>query len=148
TRGCYWGVCTFCHYGLAEVGTARYRERPVETAFAHLDALAQRHGTRVFYFSQDSVAPKTVVGLARRIRDSGRPWRWGTDMRPERYLTPERCQELAEGGALSMALGVESAAPRVIRLIDKGIPVEDVRTAIVNLSAAGVAAEAMCFIDF
>ena len=29
TRGCYWGKCTFCHYGLAEVGTANYRERPV-----------------------------------------------------------------------------------------------------------------------
>ncbi len=30
TRGCYWGKCTFCHYGLTESGTARYRERPVE----------------------------------------------------------------------------------------------------------------------
>jgi hypothetical protein len=69
-------------------------------------------------------------------------------MRPERYLTPERCQELAEGGALSMALGVESAAPRVIRLIDKGIPVEEVEGAIVNLAASGVAVEAMCFTDF
>ena len=30
TRGCYWGKCTFCHYGLAEVGTAAYREREVD----------------------------------------------------------------------------------------------------------------------
>jgi len=36
TRGCYWGKCTFCHYGLAEVGTASYRERSVETCVAHL----------------------------------------------------------------------------------------------------------------
>lgn len=114
----------------------------------HLGALAEKHGTRVFYFSQDSVAPKTVLKLARAIRDEGLPWRWGTDMRPERYLTPERCAELAEGGALAMALGVESAAPRVLGLIDKGIPVEDVRAAIEHLADAGVAVEAMCFADF
>jgi hypothetical protein len=69
-------------------------------------------------------------------------------MRPERSLTPERCRELVAGGQLSAALGVESAAPRVLSLVDKGIPVEAVRDAIVNLSQAGVAVEAMCFSDF
>jgi anaerobic magnesium-protoporphyrin IX monomethyl ester cyclase len=148
TRGCYWGVCTFCHYGLAEVGTAKYRERPVENAMADLKAMAAKHGNRLFYFSQDSVAPKTVLKLARAIRDERLPWRWATDMRPEKYLTPERCQELAEGGALAMAYGVESGADRVIQLIDKGIPVATVKTAIRNLADAGVAVEAMCFTDF
>ena len=148
TRGCYWGVCSFCHYGLAEVGTASYRERPVEVSLRHLRALAAKHGNRVFYFSQDSVSPKTVLRLARAIRDENLPWRWATDMRPERSLTPAHTQELAEGGCLAMALGVESAAPRVIELIDKGIPVATVRTAIQNLAGVGVAVEAMCFTDF
>ncbi len=69
-------------------------------------------------------------------------------MRPERSLTPERCEELVAGGALSAALGVESAAPRVLSLIDKGIPPDDIREVIRNLAAAGVAVEAMCFSDF
>jgi hypothetical protein len=148
TRGCYWGVCTFCHYGLAEVGTARYRERPVPTVLDHVEALAARHGTRIFYFSQDVFSPRVATSIARGIRERGLGIRWGTDMRPERALTKERCAELAAGGALSTALGVESAAPRVLSLIDKGIPANDVRTAIQNLSAAGVAVEAMCFSDF
>jgi anaerobic magnesium-protoporphyrin IX monomethyl ester cyclase len=148
TRGCYWGVCTFCHYGLAEVGTAGYRERPLAHVLEHLRALAERHDCRLFYFSQDSVSPKTMLRIAREIRAAGLPWRWATDMRPERSLTPERCQELVAGGALAMALGVESAAPRVLALIDKGVPVDTVRNAIQNLAGAGVAVEAMCFTDF
>ena len=28
TRGCYWGRCAFCHYGLSCRGTAAYRQRP------------------------------------------------------------------------------------------------------------------------
>lgn len=47
-----------------------------------------------------------------------------------------------------MALGVESAAPRVLGLINKGIEIPDIKAAIVNLAEAGVAVEAMCFTDF
>src|SRR4030095_14481898 len=67
TRGCYWGQCTFCHYGLAEKGTASYRERPVERAIEHVAALSAKYGTRYFYLSQDSVAPKTLLKLAQAI---------------------------------------------------------------------------------
>ncbi len=148
TRGCYWGVCTFCHYGLAEVGTAKYRERPTETVLDHVTALSKKYGTKVFYFSQDVFSPRIATNIARGIVARGLDIKWGTDMRPERSLTKERCEELAKGGALSTALGVESAAPRVLSLIDKGIPAEDVKRAVQNLSAAGVAVEAMCFSDF
>ncbi|MBI2566191.1 MAG: radical SAM protein [Candidatus Schekmanbacteria bacterium] len=148
TRGCYWGACTFCHYGLAETGTAAYRERPVDRTIEHLRELASKHGCSLFYFSQDAVAPKTILKLARAIRDAGLPWRWATDMRAEKTLKPEVCHELAAGGALSMALGVESGADRVLRLINKGIGVDTVRAAIGNLAAAGVAVETMCFTDF
>ncbi|MEW5848842.1 MAG: radical SAM protein [Myxococcota bacterium] len=148
TRGCYWGKCTFCHYGLAEVGTARYRERPVDVVMEHLRELHARHGVRVFYFSQDAVNPKTVLKVARALTAEGTPFRWATDMRPERSLKPELCDELRRGGALSMAVGVESASPRVLDLIDKGVPVDAVKTAIQNLSHAGIGVEAMCFTDF
>jgi hypothetical protein len=67
---------------------------------------------------------------------------------PERSLTPERCRELVRGGQISAALGVESAAPRVLSLVDKGIPIGTVEEAIVALARAGVAVEAMCFSDF
>lgn len=148
TRGCYFGVCTFCHYGLAEVGTARYRRRPQDAVLDHLEALSRRHGARIFYFSQDVFDPKLALEIARGIRQRGLDLRWATDMRPERSLTRERCQELRAGGQLAAALGVESAAPRVLQLIDKGVPVETVADAITQLSAAGIAVEAMCFSDF
>jgi hypothetical protein len=148
TRGCYWGVCTFCHYGLAEKGTAPYKERPVESVAAHLAALSARYKTRFFYFSQDSVAPKTLVHLAETLDGRGLDLRWATDLKPERYLTRERAATLARGGAVACALGVESAAPRVLKLIDKGAPIETVAQVMDHLHDAGVGVEAMCFTDF
>ena len=148
TRGCYWGKCTFCHYGLAEVGTATYRERAVETMLGHLRALSARYGTHYFYFSQDSVAPKTLLKLSGALADAGLGLAWATDLKPEKYLTAERAEVLRRGGAIACALGVESASPRVLGLIDKGAPVEVVGDVIDRLDAAGIAVEAMCFTGF
>jgi hypothetical protein len=148
TRGCYWGKCTFCHYGLAEVGTAAYRERDVAVAVEHLSALSARHGTRWFYFSQDSVAPKTLVKLSQAILRAGLDVRWATDLKPEAYLTAERAETLRKAGAVACALGVESGSPRVLELIDKGAPPTVVGDVIEGLAGAGIAAEAMCFTEF
>ena len=148
TRGCYWGKCTFCHYGLAEVGTAAYRERDVATVTRHVRALSEKYGTRHFYFSQDSVAPKTIVKLSQAIIDDALDVRWATDLKPEKYLTPERAETLRKAGAVACALGVESGSQRVLDLIDKGAPVTVVSDVIDRLSATGIAAEAMCFTEF
>jgi len=148
TRGCYWGKCTFCHYGLAEVGTASYRERRVPTMVADLRALSDKYGTRHFYLSQDSVAPKTLDKLAQGIVAAELDIRWGTDLKAEKYLTPERAATLRKAGAVACAIGVESANPRVLKLIDKGPGPEVIASAMHNLSCANVAAEAMCFTDF
>jgi anaerobic magnesium-protoporphyrin IX monomethyl ester cyclase len=148
TRGCYWGKCTFCHYGLAEVGTASYRERSIDAAVEQLGALSRRFGTRYFYFSQDSVAPKTLVKLAAALETSGLNLRWATDLKPEKYLTAERAAGLRRGGAVACALGVESANPRVLGLIDKGAPIAVVAAVMDHLAGAGIAPEAMCFTGF
>ena len=148
TRGCYWGKCTFCHYGLAEVGTAIYRERDVAAITEHLRVLAEKHGTRYFYFSQDSVAPKTIVKLSEAIVSAGLEIRWATDLKPEKYLTGDRARTLRKAGAIACALGVESGSARVLKLIDKGAPVEVVSSVMDHLADAGIAAEAMCFTEF
>jgi anaerobic magnesium-protoporphyrin IX monomethyl ester cyclase len=148
TRGCYWGKCAFCHYGLSCRGTAAYRQRPAAGVAAHLKAISRRWGCRTFYFSQDAFAPAFAAKVAAELQDNRADIRWGTDMRPEPALTPDCCRELKVGGALSVALGIESAAPRLIRLIDKGVCLDDMTAAVQNLAAAGIAVETMCFTDF
>ncbi len=149
TRGCYWGKCAFCHYGLTEKGTAPYRERDMEQITAHIRQMMSQYGTRIFYLSQDTIAPPTAVRLAESLKKAEIACRWATDIRAEPYLASEdRCRILAEGGALSMSLGIESASPRVLGMINKGISVMDMQKVILHLSKAGIAVEAMCFTDF
>ena len=148
TRGCYWGKCAFCHYGLSCRGTAAYRQRPVAEVAVHLKQMSMRWGCRTVYLSQDAFAPAFARQVAGALREISADIRWGTDMRPEASLTSDYCRELKTGGALSVALGIESASPRLIRLIDKGVGLADMTTAVQNLASAGIAVEAMCFTDF
>lgn len=148
TRGCYWGKCAFCHYGLCPRGTAVYRQRPIDKIVAHLSQIKDRWRCRTFYFSQDAFTPRTARKLSRKLRAAGTALKWATDMRPEPELTPECCRDLKDGGALSMALGIESASPRLLKLIDKGVSLQEMQTAVKNLSVAGIAVEAMCFTGF
>jgi anaerobic magnesium-protoporphyrin IX monomethyl ester cyclase len=148
TRGCYWGKCAFCHYGLSETGTAPYRERPMREVADHLGDMAKQYNCEIFYLSQDTMIPETARRLAKAVHESNAAWRWACDMRPEPSLTPECCRELAKGGVLSLALGIESGSKRVLRLINKGISRSDIRSAVKNLAAAGIAVEWMCFSHF
>jgi len=68
---CYWGVCTFCHYGLAEWGRRATRERPEETVLDHLASLKAKYDVRIFYFSQDVFSPRIAARIARGIRERG-----------------------------------------------------------------------------
>ena len=47
-----------------------------------------------------------------------------------------------------MALGIESASPRILKLINKGVSVDTMKTAVRNLASAGIAVETMCFNNF
>ena len=148
TRGCYWGKCAFCHYGLTESGTAAYRERPAGQVLDHLQKLSDRHRCRVFYFSQDTIHPRNALRLSRAFSAGGTPWKWASDIRPEPLLTGDCCRELARGGALAFSLGIESADERVLRLINKGVRPDGMRRVINNVADAGIAAECMTFTGF
>jgi len=148
TRGCYWSKCAFCHYGLTEKGTAPYRERPVEQIVEQVRFLSSRYHCRIFYFSQDTMAPKTAFKIARALQASKVSCRWGMDVRPEPAFTQKICQTMASAGALSVAIGLESASPRLLQLINKGISVDDLKNVITHFSDAGMAVEVMCFTDF
>jgi hypothetical protein len=148
SRGCYWGRCAFCHYGLARQGTACYRERTPGQIMQDLSRLSTQYGTSLFYFSEDTLAPALAVKLARVFIERKVDWQWSSDIRPEAALTAETGRLLAEGGAISLALGMESAAPRILKLINKGVTVEQATTAARNLASAGIAVEGMYFLRF
>ena len=147
TRGCYWGKCSFCYYGLTETATASYREVPPERAASELAQLSRRHGVRNFYLSCDVLSPVYALKLAQALMDKGVKIRWSSDLKIEAYFTPERCKLLAESGLRSAAFGIESGSDRILELMRKGCDRATMTRVNRDFHAAGIATEWMTFTD-
>ena len=147
TRGCYWGKCSFCYYGLTETATASYREVPPERAASELAQLSRRHGVKNFYLSCDVLSPVYAVKLAQALIDKGIKIRWSSDLKIEKYFTAERCKLLYDAGLRSAAFGIESGSDRILELMRKGCDRATMTEVNRNFHQAGIATEWMTFTD-
>ncbi len=147
TRGCYWGKCSFCYYGLTETATAKYREIPPEKAAAELGQLSRRYGVKNVYISCDVLSPVYAVKLAQALIDKGVKIRWSSDLKIEAYFTPERCKLLFDSGLRSAAFGIESGSDRILTLMRKGVDRATLTRVNRAFHDAGVATEWMTFTD-
>ncbi len=147
TRGCYWNQCSFCYYGLAETATASYREIPAQRAAADLAQLARRHGVKNFYISCDVLSPAYAVKLAEALIERNVKIRWSSDLKIEKYFTPERCALLHRSGLRSAAFGIESGSDRILELMRKGCDRATMTAVNRAFHDAGVATEWMTFTD-
>lgn len=147
TRGCYWGQCSFCYYGLTETATASYREIPPERAASELGQLSRRYGVKNVYLSCDVLSPKYAVKLAEALIAKGVKIRWSSDLKIEKYFTPERCKLLFDSGLRSAAFGIESGSDRILSLMRKGCDRATMTAVNRAFHEAGVATEWMTFTD-
>jgi hypothetical protein len=147
TRGCYWNRCSFCHYGLAEEGTAAYREIPPERAVAQLARLARLHGVRNVYLACDVLSPSWAIRFAEAVLARGLKIRWSTDLKIDGVFTPERCELLHRSGLRAAAFGVESGSDRMLELMKKGCDRKLITEVNRAFHSSGVATQWMAFTD-
>lgn len=146
SRGCYWTRCAFCsHYHLFR---RRFRMKTVAGVRAEMDHLAARHGCRTFYLSDEAIPPRTARGLAGVLRREGLGYRWFGESRFERALDAETLGDLAAGGCRMLMFGLESAVPRVLDRMAKGIDPAWAREVLRGCAEAEIRAFVMFFIGF
>ena len=136
---CGWGRCTFC-------ADAKYCDhKPAEDGdpirVAHkLRTLAERHHAAGFVFL-DAALPATFMEALAQELSSTRGVRllWGANARFEASLSdPGLARTLHAGGCRLLRLGLESASPRVLRIMRKGISVDTASAVLKATHSAGL----------
>ncbi|WP_305125905.1 B12-binding domain-containing radical SAM protein [Streptomyces odontomachi] len=147
TRGCYWNKCTFCDYGLNGDGpTSPWRQDPVVRVVDQVAEISRE--ARFVYFSVDVLAPAMMLRFAEAVVERGIDISWGAEIRLEKYWSPQKCEVLRRSGCVAVSVGFESGNDRVLKLIDKGVTVEQTRRTVHNLARAGIAVQMMGFTGF
>ena len=145
-HGCYWKKCAFCDVDLDYI--SRFEPTRISTLVDHMEALVEETGQSGFHMVDEAAPPRLMRDLAIEIlaRDLSVSW-WG-NIRFERAFTPDLARLLATSGLIAVTGGLEVASDRLLKLMDKGITVEQAAQAARAFSEAGVMVHAYLMYGF
>lgn len=135
-HGCYWRKCSFCDVTLDYID--RYDAAGADILVDRIEELIEETGQTGFHFVDEAAPPKALFALARRLIERGVVISWWGNIRFEKTFTPERCQLLADSGCIAVSGGLEVASDRLLKLMKKGVSVEQVARVTKAFSDAGI----------
>ncbi|HYG50114.1 MAG TPA: radical SAM protein, partial [Flavobacteriales bacterium] len=135
-HGCYWGKCTFCDISLDYI--KRYEPNTAKLICDRIETIIAQTGERGFHFVDEAAPPALMKELALEILRRKLVISWWTNIRFEKSFTSDLCILLRESGCIAVSGGLEVASDRLLKLIDKGVTVEQVTKVAANLTHAGI----------
>ncbi len=135
-HGCYWHRCAFCDTSLDYIGN--YRAPKASTVVDHMERVMQQTGRTGFHFVDEALPPKLLREVAEEILCRGLAVSFWGNIRFEKAYTAELCDLLAEAGMVAVSGGLEVASDRLLKLIDKGVTIQQTVEACRHLRDAGI----------
>lgn len=145
-HGCYWTQCSFCDIGLDYIG--RYDEAGADIIVERIEKLIAETGQTGFHFVDEAAPPKVMFAMARKLLEKGLTITWWGNIRFEKTFTQERCQLLADSGCVAVSGGLEVASDRLLKLMKKGVTVDQVARVTKAFSDAGILVHAYLMYGF
>jgi radical SAM superfamily enzyme YgiQ (UPF0313 family) len=145
-QGCYWKKCSFCDVSLDYI--ARYEALDAKVLVDRIESAIAETGRTGFHFVDEAAPPKALKALADELRRRQRAISWWGNIRFEKSFTQALCAELAESGCIAVSGGLEVASDRLLKLMQKGVTVEQVAQVTRAFSDAGILVHAYLMYGF
>ncbi|CDF78906.1 Fe-S oxireductase [Formosa agariphila KMM 3901] len=135
-HGCYWGKCTFCDISLDYIKI--YEPIAAKTLVDRMEELIAQTGDTGFHFVDEAAPPSLMKALALEILKRDLTLTWWANIRFEKNFTQDLCILLKASGCIAVSGGLEVASDRLLKLIDKGVTVEQVAQVTRNLTESNI----------
>ena len=145
-HGCYWKKCSFCDVSLDYI--SRYEAASAELLVDRVETIIRETGQTGFHFVDEAAPPKALKALAEELARRNRAISWWGNIRFEKSFTPELCRQLADSGCIAVSGGLEVASDRLLKLMNKGVSVEQVARVTHAFSEAGILVHAYLMYGF
>ena len=145
-HGCYWKKCSFCDVSLDYI--ARYDAVAAATLVDRIETIIAETGQTGFHFVDEAAPPKALAALAAELQQRNRAISWWGNIRFEKSFTPELCHRLADSGCIAVSGGLEVASDRLLKLMQKGVSVEQVARVTQAFTEAGILVHAYLMYGF
>ena len=133
-HGCYWGKCTFCDISLDYVKL--YEPISAKILVDRMEELIAQTGESGFHFVDEAAPPALMREVALEILRRNLVVTWWTNIRFEKSFSKDLCFLLKTSGCVAVSGGLEVASDRLLKLIDKGVSVDQVANVTRNFTEA------------
>ena len=152
-HGCYWGKCTFCDTSLDYIKvyepiSAKLLVDRIEQIIAQTGGKASLPDWQGFHFVDEAAPPALMKAVAIEIIKRKLTIIWWTNIRFEKSFTKDICTLLKASGCIAVSGGLEVASDRLLKLIEKGVTVEQVAQVTSNFTEAGIMVHAYLMYGF
>jgi len=134
SRGCYWGKCTFC----IRQGSERFETLSHHRVIMEMEALGSAYRVKDFTVNDDCMPPEYWELLADGIIERGLEVSMLIWAKPVSGFTRQRLRKMAKAGVRQIRWGVESAHPRVLKLMRKGTRLDTMEEVLREAREAGI----------
>ena len=145
-HGCYWKKCSFCDVSLDYI--SRYDAATAGILVDRIESIIEETGQTGFHFVDEAAPPKALKALAVELQKRNRAISWWGNIRFEKSFTPELCAQLADSGCIAVSGGLEVASDRLLKLMQKGVSVEQVARVTHAFTDAGILVHAYLMYGF
>lgn len=145
-HGCYWGKCTFCDISLDYI--KNYQPLTAALLCDRMEEIIGQTGENGFHFVDEAAPPALMRDVALEILKRKLQVVWWTNIRFEKSFTLDICLLLKASGCIAISGGLEVASNRLLKLIDKGVTVEQVAKVTQNFTQAGIMVHAYLMYGF
>jgi radical SAM superfamily enzyme YgiQ (UPF0313 family) len=145
-HGCYWKKCSFCDVSLDYI--ARYDRPEADIVLKRIRSLIAETGETGFHLVDEAAPPAAMRALAERLLKEKLSITWWGNIRFEKSFSPELCKLLASSGLVAISGGLEVASDRLLKLMKKGVTVEQVARVTRAFTDAGIMVHAYLMYGF
>jgi len=135
-HGCYWAKCTFCDISLSYIRD--YEPSKAELLVDRIEELVKATGENGFHFVDEAAPPKLLRDLALELIKRKISISWWTNIRFEKNFSSDLCDLLKQSGCIAVSGGIEVASDRLLKLIDKGVDLQQLANVCSNFTDNGI----------
>lgn len=121
-HGCYWAKCAFCDTTLDYIG--RYDAPKAATVVDRMERIAEQTGSGGFHFVDEAIPPQLMQQVCEEILRRRLTFSFWGNIRFEKRYDQSLCQLMSEAGCIAVSGGLEVASDRLLKLIGKGVSVQ------------------------
>lgn len=123
-HGCYWAKCSFCDTSLDYI--KRYSKPNIDVLMARIESVKQSTNCSGFHFTDEAAPPALIRELCNELINRKTAITWWVNIRFEKSFTIDLIELMTKAGCIAVSGGLEVASDRLLKLMNKGVSIEQV----------------------